>query len=709
MLKELMTTRLSTKEVIFCPGGEPISFTVSVVNGSDRFVSFQVELVAAGLEQIENHWYRLTPDISTKNPPGDRATFCVEILRNPQPGFVGVVQLAVRILSPDLDYEERQSLRLVVLAGEERVPLALDLPVANFPVQPEEQFDIPVGIANPAMLPETAIVRLIGVEPQWFPEGIEQPIRVGPKGRSEARFLCRIPSLKQVLSRKYPFTVEVCQQNGLVQSIPGMIQVLSGGEVVFSIAPIKQKMPHNRSWHPQWRADTATYAIDFANESNLEPEVIVTVRPGEGQPKSQVTITPETVVMPIGETQTFTMAVQKKRHWFGWKRKLIFEVFGRKTENESNPKVEIKDSLQVVTLELLPIFPIAYQVVIAIATIYSAWWLSWLNPANPFWGHQAAVNTVQFDGTGQYLISGGSDQMLFRWRQEGFHVAWLNQQVGSLGTAGKSVRVARFRPVNNDQIAAGLENGEIQLWSATDLKSKPLKTLVYQSDDRVFDLAYPADSRSLFSAHGSGTIVQWDLATKAPTQKRVKKFDFALQSIKFVGVDDRFMAVAGRFNQLLLWDLSNDRTKPITIAQGGANDYRLSLAISPEKPYLLASSDNQGKIQLWDLKACLGNSEPCQLLDEWDLKQSTPTVAISPDGCYFAAGGSDGRTRFWPLSARGDRKLRDDRGLTIGKTLRGGVNSVDIVRNAAHVRVAVAGDDTQVNLFQVAVNPTDCR
>lgn len=86
----------------------------------------------------------------------------------------------------------------------------------------------------------------------------------------------------------------------------------------------------------------------------------------------------------------------------------------------------------------------------------------------------------------------------------------LNQDLGEIGNARKAVRVVRFKPVDNDLVAAGLENGEIQLWNLTGHRSMK-DQMSYQRDDRVFALAFTQDSRRLFSGHGSGWVLQWDV------------------------------------------------------------------------------------------------------------------------------------------------------------------------------------------------------
>lgn len=122
---------LTTQNLTFRPGGGPVSFGVAVVNRSDRFVAFQLEVLAAGASR-ESSWYRLTPEVSEAKPPGDRTDFQIEIYETPLPQFVGTVNLTVRVFSPQLSEERRLLLRLTLEAGDGPTLLRVDLPSQRF-------------------------------------------------------------------------------------------------------------------------------------------------------------------------------------------------------------------------------------------------------------------------------------------------------------------------------------------------------------------------------------------------------------------------------------------------------------------------------------------------------------------------------------------------------------------------------------------------
>ncbi|MEL6163698.1 MAG: hypothetical protein AAFR37_08035 [Cyanobacteria bacterium J06628_3] len=76
--------KLSKPEIVIVPNSlsENNEFTVTVVNESQKFISFQLELDAPGLEdKSDMNWYTVEPEVCTKNPPGSETEFHVSITK----------------------------------------------------------------------------------------------------------------------------------------------------------------------------------------------------------------------------------------------------------------------------------------------------------------------------------------------------------------------------------------------------------------------------------------------------------------------------------------------------------------------------------------------------------------------------------------------------------------------------------------------------
>jgi WD40 repeat protein len=378
--------------------------------------------------------------------------------------------------------------------------------------------------------------------------------------------------------------------------------------------------------------------------------------------------------------------MKKARPWFGLSKKVPIRI----QANWHDQRADIRDEIQTVDVLVKPIIPIWVSIVLLVMLLLLGW-LSPLNPHNPFLAHKASVTSVQFNGLSTTVISSSNDQTIRQWNTSGFHVLWESVDLGTIATSGKAIRTAKYRPVNNDFVAAGLENGEIQFWEILGDRKKPKSTFVYKKDDRVFGLEFTLDSRLLFSSHGSGLVLQWDVGkdftVDEPRQPSlVKQFDFAINDAKLVGKDDKILAIAGRFNQLVLWDWVGNNLKMLAYPKsGGQDDYILSIATSGFNRNLLATADNQGAIVLWNLSNCLSGARNCEIVDRWsDGHGGKPvrSVALSDNGCYLVSGGDDGRVVLWPLSATGKRISEFTNGKTLEK-YNAAVNAValDLVQD----------------------------
>jgi WD40 repeat protein len=286
------------------------------------------------------------------------------------------------------------------------------------------------------------------------------------------------------------------------------------------------------------------------------------------------------------------------------------------------------------------------------------------------------------------------------------HDATLAQKIG------KSVRVVRYKPVNNDVVAAGLENGEIQLWDVIAGSKIPRATFSLNKDDRVFDLKFSASSHYLFSAHGSGEVLQWDIddallrsttslnqSVKINQPVRNKQFNFAISSMALVGKDKDHLVIGQRYNNLEVWNWKQDKTFKMPYKPAGSQqDYIVSLAGAEYNPNRLATADTQGRITLWDMQPCLENKGECAVIDQWPDghgSKSVRSVALSGDGCYLASGGDDGRVMLWPLTKEGKREL------PTGKPVRSAgykFNSVDVKVVKKKILVLSGDDHKRVRL-----------
>lgn len=746
-----ITTVLSTRQVRLSASQVTAVFDAAVYNDSDRFASFQLKLLAAGAMTDCRPWYRLTPSVSAKIPVGDCTRFQIEIFDLPSIAqqFSGTIDLTVEVTSRELvNQYDRQPLRLIADGLQGKPPtISLLLPVAE--ADPGDRVAIVAQVANPTNTPLEAVLRLQGLPNAWLIEGTQQALSLLPGKPQKVTFQCEVPSLLEARSQLYPLQLEATGRFPSVTAT-GQLDVRPAGSISLICDPLETTIPERlRRWLNPAQG-MAEFAIQFENRSNLEPAVqaaIQEVTPKrrwfwqkrEHQPSLESTFDPTIfdptmfppgvqfgelpTELPIGIT-TIPLQIYRRLPWLGWTRSRQFQV----TARSLNPAIPLQPDTQDLKLYLFPIIPFWLQLLGALLAL-GLGALTWLLLSDP--GHRASVNSVRFNGQGTEVLSGSDDQTIRRWRVDNQTL----QTQTRIGDLNKAVRVVRYRPVNNDQIAMGFENGEIQL---ANLLTGQRSRLTPDKDDRVFDLVFSRDARTLFSAHGSGLVLQWDINRFSPEQnqpQRAYDTQFAIQSMALVGDDDTHLAIGGRYNRLMILEVvagtrapekgaaqsknaiaatseaNPENTNPdenmsafleIAYPSGGATDYISSLSAAEQQPNLLAVADTKGQVSLWDVQDCLKNQGRCKPTDTWLGQGGNPvrSVALSADGCFLASAGDDGQVRLWALDGRGLRRSSALEGRVLGRTKKP-LNAVDVIQTREAVWVTSGDSDKQVRLYQV--------
>ncbi|MEB3211610.1 MAG: WD40 repeat domain-containing protein [Leptolyngbyaceae bacterium] len=684
----------------YTPGAEPTQFVVDVVNQSDRFATMHLDIFAPGNEEGSTAWYDLTPEISTRKPPGDRTSFHISILGSPIPGFAGLVNLIIRVTSLELG-EERRIIRVYVDPGGE-LPIGIKMPVRHFQASPLDQIQIPVFLENPSHEKSRTSLWIEGIPPDWVIGGLEHTFDIPADSTIETTLMLRLPNHVKAIHGAYPFTLRAVQPGGTTSEAEGCLEVLAQGHVTFSCTPEDHVFPV-RDRHYQWGRHGVYWDASFENKSNIPLKASLSIE-GDDRAHLPLQVVPDQTVLEPGKHQEIQLGALISRHWVGFEKRMRFVVHG----TVSDKHVDVQHDTHLVKLRIPPRIPLWLQGLGSFIILYFIWWFSWLNPGNPYFGHRAAVNSVELSGTTDEVISGSNDQTSIKWRVKGFFNPIINQQLGRSPDAGKAIRVVRYRPVNNDWLAAGLENGEIQLSSLTG--QGHTTTFSLSRDDRVMDLEFTYDSRHLLSGHGSGAVLQWavdypqgDRNDIVRLPVRLRQFDFAVYGIAIVGENRSTLAVGGRYNRLSIWDWQRDTVLDIDYPHPGSqNQYITSVDAVFFNPYLMATADNQGYITLWDLKPCLISSRPCNVLDEWENGhggEPVRDVALSPYGCYLTSAGADGRVMLWPLSSAGTRSVQYREGIQIERS-RTPFTSTDIKIWDDDILIASGNENTQVSVHR---------
>lgn len=729
-------TDVSESVLQFAPEKGPQSFDITIYNNSSQFASFQVELVAAGAAPDPRNWYRLSPAVSAKIPPGDQTQFQAHLLAVPPipGGFTGTMNLTVKVYSTELRDEDRKDLRLIIL-GEGLLPPRVTLPKTTFKANPQDAVEIQARVHNPNRKSLEVVLDLTGLNPAWFPEGTQKSVTLVPAEEKPVTFLCHLPSPPKAPKGVYACGIKLLEPATSAPAQPLQLEILPQGFVDFQGDPLEQWIPQKAGRWLNPFDDTADYSLTFRNQSNLKllgqvtvvdedveakqprprrrlPRLRLPFRPAPAKAPPEeteaalppgVTLTPEGAIAAPGESVSLALTIRRKLPWLGWPRLKRFQVKGYLPETP----LDLRNDTQTLELHILPIIPVWLQLMgglVGACLLGLGWWLFAQR------GHTSAVHTVQFNGTGTEVVSGASDETLRRWRVAGNRL----QPRGVIERGDRAMRVVRYRPVNNDWVAIGLENGTIQLRS---LVSDQESTLEDSRDDRVFDLVFDQDARSLWSAHGSGVVLRWALASdlgtaggRAPEQRI--EADFAASAVALGGDIGTLLAVGGRYQQFAVVDLDAEEAFEITYPRSGEQtDYINSLEVAEDIPSLLAAGDSDGFVSIWDLEQCANAAGNCDPIDEWLAHggAAVRSVALSPDGCTLISGGEDGRVQRWSLTGAGERRPEALEGETLHRSSLP-INAVDVRQRQRRLWVASGGDDRRVRLDRLRLQASDqCR
>ena len=511
-----------------------LSFKAYVTNYSRDFYSFYLELIAPGINPESNiKWYGTEPQVAAKKPPGATTEFTVNIHRSPRSSFENILDLTVRAIAienPEILATETLTLKLE--APLKPLTLSILSPKDGLKGYPGEIIEIPVVVSNFSQDGMAVTLTFKGEEkldPSWMIDGIEKQIpELNPGEPQSVIFECQPPEEGKALSQTYSFRI-IAKANRPINPSPEVeekLEVLPKGIVNWECDPVEQVLSGVRL------NNSVNYTIKLENKSNVTQDIHfdiiertkkphrLSILSVEGQEQELFvesdrqqshclytglnfeTVYPE-------ESALQQLRISQARSWLGIGNQLKFKLqphlFNQDYDRPQTP-VFPKPETQTITLDVKPIIPFWLQLLALLLMLLlgGLWWL--LTPKNH---HADPVNSVAFDGKANTVISGSSDRTIRYWQVEGNH---LNPPEVITDENEKAVRVVRFLPKDNQQVAAGLETGEINLWNVTNKQRQGTLYIDESRNDRVFGLEFTKDSRYLLSAHGSGMVRVWNLA-----------------------------------------------------------------------------------------------------------------------------------------------------------------------------------------------------
>ncbi|MEG4519923.1 MULTISPECIES: WD40 domain-containing protein [unclassified Microcoleus] len=236
-------------------------------------------------------------------------------------------------------------------------------------------------------------------------------------------------------------------------------------------------------------------------------------------------------------------------------------------------------------------------------------------------GHQALVRRVKFSPNGQLIASGGDDNSVKIWKLDGTLLKTL---------PGHSLAVwgVAFSP-DGQIIASASQDNTVKLWK---LDGTLLKTFPARTGGTPTSVAFSPDGKIIASTSGDKTIKLWNLDG---TLLRTLVGHTAVVSSVAFSPDGKIIASTSGDKTIKLWKLDGTLLRTLV----GHTAVVSSVAFSPDGQKIVSASRDK-TIKIWHIDGPELTTFSGHSASIWD-------VAWSRDGSYIASAGAENTVRLW--------------------------------------------------------------
>ncbi|ESA33390.1 wd40 repeat-containing protein [Leptolyngbya sp. Heron Island J] len=244
----------------------------------------------------------------------------------------------------------------------------------------------------------------------------------------------------------------------------------------------------------------------------------------------------------------------------------------------------------------------------------------------PFEGHTDDIWSVAFSPDGQTIASASSDMTVRLWDLQG------NPIGNPLANHWGHVKTVAFSP-NGSWIVSGDQGGAVRLWN----RQGKLLSPPWQADGQsiVWSVAFSPDSTQIVSGRQDGLIHLW--SPQGQLLNTLRGHRGSVNSVAF-SPDGRLIASGGNDKIVRIWDRQGNLLHQLE----GHTDNVMSLAFSPNSQWLISGADDN-TVRVWSRDGLPVG--PPLMGHEYYVY----AVAVSPDGATILSGSEDNTLRLWDM------------------------------------------------------------
>ncbi len=290
-----------------------------------------------------------------------------------------------------------------------------------------------------------------------------------------------------------------------------------------------------------------------------------------------------------------------------------------------------------------------------------------------FTGHREGVRSVAFCSDGKMIATAGDDGSAKVWDVSTVELASVAEPSHS------AFEAVAYSP-DGQYFATGGSSNAVVLWEVSDGTPRLSRTFSGNTD-RVTDIAFSRDGRSLLSGSEDGTAILWSLdgdkiATLSGNMERV----YAVA----ISPNGKTLATGSNVGTAVLWN----RKGELQATCSGHTDEVRAVAFSPDGQTLLTGSRDR-TLKLWNL-------EGDEIRTFSGHSGDVTAVSFSPDGTTILSGDNSGKTILWSVEG--------EEWLTLESPGSGAVNAVAFSPDGEYYLTAHGGfysrnNDNNVRLW----------